>query len=107
MLTLVVGASAILVARPAAAQAAGETVTINASVIDLSCMVVNGASGDDHRMCAQTCADKGQPLAFMTADGQIYMPVNAGMGAEGENARLREFAEQEVTVTGKVIDRGG
>lgn len=43
----------------------------------------------------------------MTADGEIYMPVNGGMGADGENARLREFAEQEVTVTGKVIDRGG
>ncbi len=110
VLTLVVSAIGMLAAEPAAAQApqaTGRTVTLNASVIDLSCKVVNGAGGAEHRACAQTCADKGQPLALMTADGQIYLPVNAGMGAAGENARLKAFAEQEVTVTGKVIERGG
>lgn len=102
-------AIALVAARPAAAQeAAGEdATTITATVIDLSCSIVSDQGGEQHRMCAQKCADMGQPLALMTSDGQILMPVNTGMGAPGENERLKEFAEQEVTVTGKVIDRGG
>jgi hypothetical protein len=52
-------------------------------------------------------ADKGQPLALLNADGQFYLPVSNGMGAAGGNARLREFAEQNAKVTGKVIERGG
>jgi hypothetical protein len=102
----VLGAAA---AGSAAAQQgpAGETVTITASVVDLSCKYVQNASGPDHKMCAQTCADKGQPLGLLTSDGQFLLPVNAGMGAAGENARLKAFAEEKVTVTGKVIKRGG
>jgi hypothetical protein len=29
------------------------------------------------------------------------------MGAAGENERLKPFAEQQVRVTGRVIERGG
>lgn len=112
MLFVVVTLTALAVAHPLSAQQAmagtpGETVTLTAQVVDLSCKFVQDASGPDHRMCAQVCADKGQPLGLLTADGQFYLPVNAGMGVEGENARLRPFAEEQVTVTGKVLDRGG
>jgi hypothetical protein len=57
-------------------------------------------------MCAQVCADKGIPLALF-ANGQVYVPVSLDMPGTGANARLKEFAEQKVTVEGKVIDRGG
>jgi hypothetical protein len=56
-------------------------------------------------MCAETCADKGQPLGLLTSDGQFYLPVNNGMGAPGENGRLKPFAEQAVKVTGKIVER--
>ena len=84
-------------AVPLAAQQtpAGETVTITADVVDLSCKYVQNASGAEHKMCAEVCADKGQPLGLLTADGQFLLPVNAGMGAAGENARLKPFVEEK------------
>lgn len=85
----------------------GKAVTLTATVVDLSCKIVNNASGPDHTQCAQVCADKGQPLGLLASDGTFYVPVNAGMGADGENKRLRPHAEQRVTVTGKVIERAG
>lgn len=81
-------------------------ITLTADVIDLSCKIVHNLSGDDHRMCAQVCADKGIPLALFV-DGQVYMPVTMDMPGTGANDQLKPFAEQKVRVTGKVIDRGG
>ncbi|MGH7531113.1 MAG: hypothetical protein ACREMN_12075 [Gemmatimonadales bacterium] len=92
--------------QQAGGQPKGEPVTLTADVIDLSCKFVNGASGDAHRQCAQVCAGKGQPLALLASDGNIYIPVNSGMGAAGENARLREYAERRVRVRGRVIQQG-
>lgn len=96
---------------PAAAQQMnapqGKAVTLTATVVDLSCKIVNNAGGADHMQCAQVCADKGQPLGLLASDGTFYVPVNAGMGADGENKRLRPLAEQKVTVKGTVIERAG
>jgi hypothetical protein len=90
--------------KAAAPQPAAVTITVD--VIDLSCRLVNNASGASHRECAQVCADKGQPLALLGTDGTFYMPVNAGMGAAGENARLRAHAEHRIRVKGRVIEKG-
>ncbi|MEE8061859.1 MAG: hypothetical protein V3T16_08505, partial [Gemmatimonadales bacterium] len=55
----------------------------------------------------QVCADKGIPLAILTSDGKLYLPVSADMPGSSANDMLKEFAEQEVTVTGKVFVAGG
>lgn len=52
VMTLAVGAIGVLVARPAAAQAAGENVTLTASVIDLSCNLVNKTRAGMSIACA-------------------------------------------------------
>jgi anti-sigma factor RsiW len=41
------------------------------------------------------------------SDGTLYLPTTAAMPGEGQNGRLKEFAEQEVTVTGTVFPAGG
>ncbi len=96
---------------PGAAQGAqaprGAQRTITGTVIDVSCKFGQGLSGDSHRMCAQVCADKGVPLAILGSDGKLYVPTSAAMPGEGQNSRLKEFAEQEVTVTGLVFDAAG
>ncbi|MBI4409364.1 MAG: hypothetical protein HY561_06620 [Gemmatimonadetes bacterium] len=94
-------------AKKAAKAAEPTAVSLTGQVIDLSCKVVNGASGPDHRMCAEKCAEMGQPLAILGSDGTVYVPVNQGMGAKGENDRLKPFAEQSVKVKGKVFKRAG
>ncbi|MGQ0562719.1 MAG: hypothetical protein ACT443_12700 [Gemmatimonadota bacterium] len=90
-----------------AAKPVGEAVTVTAQVVDLSCKFVQNASGPDHKMCAEVCADKGQPLGLLTSDGRFLLPVNAGMGAAGENARLKPYVEQSVTVKGRLLEHNG
>ncbi len=101
-----------LAAQPASAQmdmkpAEGKTISFTANVVDLSCKVVYNLSGDDHRMCAQVCFDLGVPLALMSEDGTLYLPVTMKMGMERGDKDLRGHAEHSVKITGKVIERGG
>ena len=58
-----------------------EEVEITATVVDLSCKMVYDLSGDDHRMCAQVCADNGIPLGLLTADGKFLLPVIGILGS--------------------------
>ena len=106
-------ALALLVApAPASGQAMGpkphsEDVTVSGVVVDVSCKFGQGLTGNDHRMCAQVCADRGIPLAILTDDGTLYIPTSAAMPGDAQNARLKEFAEQRVTVKGKAFKAGG
>lgn len=81
--------------------------TVTGTVVDVSCKFGQGLTGQEHRMCAQVCADRGIPLAILTEDGKLYLPTSASMPGDGQNDRLKEFAEQRVTVSGKVFDAAG
>ena len=109
-------AAFVAVMLPATANAQGmndmkkpeyKNATIRGTVIDVSCKFGHGLSGKDHRMCTQVCADKGIPLAILTSDGDLYIPVSADMPGGTQNALLKEHAEQWVEVTGKVFEAGG
>lgn len=116
--TLAVSAAlfAALAAAPAVASAQqgemmkgpeGKAATISGTVVDVSCKFQHGLTGEKHRMCAQVCADKGIPLAILGDDGKLYLPTSAGMPGDAQNGKLREFAEQHVTVTGVVFPAAG
>jgi hypothetical protein len=113
MLSLTVVAAGLSLAGASTAAAQGMQApkgtqrTITGTVVDVSCKFGQGLSGNDHRMCAQVCADKGIPLAILGSDGTLYLPTSAAMPGDGQNARLKEFAEQQVTVTGTVFPAGG
>jgi hypothetical protein len=81
--------------------------TVRGTVVDVSCRFGQGLMGDGHRQCAQICADKGIPLAILGSDGKLYIPTSTAMPGDGQNDRLKEFAEQEVTVTGTVFPASG
>ena len=85
----------------------GKEVTVTGVVVDVSCKFGQGLTGADHRMCAQVCADRGIPLAILTDDGQLYIPTSAAMPGDGQNERLKEFAEQRVRITGDVFEAAG
>ncbi len=85
----------------------GSQRTVTGTVVDVSCKFGQGLSGDSHRQCAQICADKGIPLAILGTDGKLYIPTSTAMPGDGQNGRLKEFAEQQVTVTGTVFPAGG
>ncbi len=98
----IAGAQAMPMQHPKGSQR-----TISGTVVDVSCKFGQGLSGDSHRQCAQICADKGIPLAILGKDGKLYIPTSTAMPGEGQNDRLKEFAEQEVTVTGTVFSAAG
>ena len=111
-----VAAAFVAVLLPATANAQGmkdmkkpeyKNVTIRGTVIDVSCKFGHGLSGEDHRMCTQVCGDKGIPLAILTSDGDLYIPVSADMPGGSQNAMLKEHAERVVDVTGKAFHAGG
>jgi hypothetical protein len=112
LLLSVLSLGVLVAVQPASAQMMphaqeGEAVTMTATVVDMSCKVVFNLEGDDHRMCAQVCFDKGIPLGLMSEDGTIYLPVTMKMGMERGDKDLKDMAEGTVTVTGRVMDRGG
>jgi DNA/RNA endonuclease YhcR with UshA esterase domain len=96
-------ATLTLLALPLSAQAMqhndGEQVTLTGHVIDVYCYSTMGAKGDAHKACATACAKAGEPLAILTGDGTIYMPVSNKPG-DPQNSRLLPFVEGEVTVSG-------
>lgn len=85
----------------------GKEVTVTGVVVDVSCKFGQGLTGEGHRMCAQVCADRGIPLAILTDDGKLYIPTSAAMPGDAQNPRLKEYAEQRVTVKGKAFSAGG
>jgi hypothetical protein len=111
---LVVAAAAF--ATPARAQQgampmphapATRNVTLTGEVIDLSCRLGQGLGGADHKMCAEVCSDRGLPLAILGSDGNVYVPISTGMPGDAQNGRLKAFAEQQVRVTGRVVNQHG
>lgn len=94
-------------ATPARAQDKGNEKTIEARVVDQSCYLVHGLQGEEHKMCAEMCANQGVPLVFLAEDGNIYLPVSVPMPSEGHNPRLVDHAEEMVNVTGTVHRKAG
>ena len=85
---------------------AGESVTITGRVVDVSCFLALGQSGAEHKQCATACGRSGVPLAILSTDGTLYMPVSA-KPSDTQNPRLLPFAEGGVKVTGTHRLRAG
>ncbi len=85
----------------------GKEYTVTGTVVDFACKFSGGLTGEKHRMCAQVCADKGVPLAILSTDGRLFLPIGDGMPSTGQNEKLKEYAEQTVQVKGTVFEAGG
>lgn len=92
--------------QPKAESREGERVTITGRIVDVSCLLALGASGAEHKQCAAACARAGVPLAILSTDGTLYMPVSA-KPSDAQNPRLVPFAESPVKVTGTHRLRAG
>jgi len=99
-LLLCIAASALLADN-------GAQQTITGWVLDSACAYTKGLSTPISSECAIACAKKGSPLAILTEDGVIYLPIDEKTPATGQNARLMPFAGKRVTASGKVYERAG
>src|SRR5512134_2771367 len=99
---LIIGAVLGAFRTPLAAQAAkpqGNEMTLTGTVIDLNCYVAGGATGANHKGCAEACAKAGVQLGILGSDGTIYVPISS-KPADPTNPRLVSHAEQKVKITG-------
>ena len=83
-------------------------VTVKGEVVDLACYKNDKAKmGDAHKGCGMSCVKKGNPLAIVTPDGQVYSL--AGAYTENKNAKVVEgdlFAVP-IEATGEVAEKDG
>ncbi len=59
----------------------------------------------DTKDCAIACAKKGQPLALLASDGQVY--TIAGGLAANNNAKLIPHISHTVEITGDAVAMNG
>lgn len=103
-MAVLVAAAGAFSADKAAAQ---EMASVTGEVIDITCYIAGGMKGEDHRMCAQVCADVGLPLGILSTDGHVYMTAGKGMPAPPATDMLKGHAAHQVTVEGAVTERDG
>ncbi len=80
--------------------------TIKGEVVDLWCYMDHGAHGPKHKACAVACAKMGNPIGIVDSEGNVYVAVGSELH-QPDRERLIEKMAQEVTVTGRVVSRGG
>lgn len=97
----------LLVASVLATEEAAKTVTVKGYVLDSACAFTKGLKKPISAECATACAKAGSPLVILSHTGTIYWPIANTTPSSGQNDKLLPFAGQNVTVSGKVFQRGG
>ena len=90
-----------------ATEEAAKTVTVKGYVLDSACAFTKGLKKPISAECATACAKAGSPLVVLTPAGAIYWPIADTTPSSSQNDKLLPFAGQNVTVTGKIFERGG
>lgn len=85
----------------------GRSMTIKGYVLDSACAFTKGLKKPVSAECAIACAKAGSPLVILTTGGAIYWPIAGTTPSSGQNDKLLEYAGKQVTVSGKVFQRGG
>jgi hypothetical protein len=110
-----VGLAAVVVLLMAANPQAGDSgkplkdQNISGLVRDIACPVQNAESTSRrfNRDCALQCARRRSPLAILTDDGTMYLPISASMPDTDQRDKLMPFVGKYVRVTGDVYQRKG
>ena len=105
MLKLVV--PALLLIAIFAAGEAGKTMTVKGYVLDSACAFTKGLKKPISAECAIACAKSGSPLVILTNAGTIYWPIADTTPSSSQNDKLLAYAGKQVSVSGKVFQRGG
>jgi hypothetical protein len=85
----------------------GRSMTLRGYLLDSACAFTKSLKKPISAECAIACAKAGSPLVILTTSGTIYWPIADTTPSSGQNDRLLEYAGKQVTVTGKVFQRGG
>lgn len=82
---------------------------ISGLVRDIACPIQNKESTARHfnRDCALSCTRQGSPLAILTDDGTMYLPISASMPDTDQRQKLMPFVGKYVRAVGDVYERKG
>jgi hypothetical protein len=97
----------VLVIVVFAAEQTAKTTIVKGYVLDSACAFTKGLKKPISSECAVACAKAGSPLVILAASGTIYWPIADTTPSSGQNDKLLPYAGKEVTVSGKVFQRGG
>jgi len=86
---------------------AAKTATVKGYVLDSACAFTKGLKKPISADCATACAKAGSPLVILAPSGTIYWPIAETTPSSSQNEKLLPFAGKQVTVSGKVFERGG
>ena len=98
-------AFAFLLLFSLAAFAADEPVTITGEVVDLHCYTGRGDHGAEHSGCSNACISRNVPAGLLTADGTLYLLLDAKPVAVKD--KVAGMAGKTVKATGKLVERNG
>lgn len=80
--------------------------TIRGEVIDVSCYVIEGARGDEHKSCALACLRAGEPAGILEeGTGKIYIIITEDHTNPAK--KVLPYVAKVVEVTGTINERGG
>ena len=90
-----------------ATEQARKTTTVKGYVLDSACAFTKALKKPVSTECAIACAKAGSPLVILSSAGTIYWPIAETTPSSSQNDKLLPFAGKNVTVSGKVFERGG
>ena len=93
--------------QEAVAENTGQDQTLTGEVVDVVCYLGHGAKdalGPGHAECAKKCILSGLPVAIKSGN-QLYLAAMADHTAA--NAKLAQWAGQQVTVHGQIMEQDG
>jgi hypothetical protein len=90
-----------------AAEQSAKSATVKGYVLDSACAFTKGLKKPVSAECAVACAKAGSPLVILSPTGTIYWPIADTTPSNSQNDKLLPYAGKQVTVSGKVYDRGG
>lgn len=91
------------------ARANESKVTIEGLVRDIACPIQN-LDGDATHLsmkCVLDCVRGGSPLAILTKDGELYLPISDKMPDYDQRQKLKPFVGKYVRVNGIAFERKG
>ena len=97
----------LLVMAVFATEQAAKTATVKGYVLDSACAFTKGLKKPISADCATACAKAGSPLVILAPSGMIYWPIAETTPSSSQNEKLLPFAGKQVTVSGKIFERGG
>ncbi len=104
MLVALAGMTTGLALAQESEKASGQDVTVTGEVVDMSCYIDHGATGEKHAACAKKCIASGLPAGIKASDGKTYLVIG---DHKPLNSELADDAAKTITVKGKLVSRDG